>query len=182
MRKFLETLFVTLLVIIILVLLYSVVNIVSSWSYKPEDQIVKIPIFSGAEITLLESEKELPSESSLQKIGKEKVYISHGIDAGEDILQIWLLSPKISERFFYQEIKISPYKNLQYKRSWLKIFSRPEFHVKNISLKENSLLKIELGISKMNDIFAIFISIFLSLFAIFFLIIFFLTREEKKEG
>lgn len=167
MRKFLENFFIMFLIVVVILLLYSIIVVVDSWKYEPEDQIINIPILSGIEIVVLDSEKELPSESSLVGDEKDKLYVA----PGTNVLKMWLFSSKISKSFFYQEMKVDPYENLQYKRSWLILVSPFRFLIKSLSLKENNLLKIELGVYRSDDKVAIFIFGFWAVFMIFLLIL-----------
>ncbi|MCX6759417.1 MAG: hypothetical protein NT012_02545 [Candidatus Nealsonbacteria bacterium] len=145
MSKFFNIFFKMFLIAVIIYCLYSIIIVVASWNYKPEDQIINNPILSGIETVILGSEKELPSESSF---GKAKVFITFR----EDVLKVWLFNPKVSKCFLCQEIEVRPSGYLSREKSWLLFVAPLDFYIKSVSLKEN-LLEIKLGISKGFDKF-----------------------------
>jgi len=167
MNKFLfKILFKMFLVALIICCLSSIISTIASWNYKPENRTISNPILSGIETVVLNSEKELPFESSFGKDEKTKAFITFE----RKILKIWLYIPEISRKFLCQEIEIIKSEQLSRKKSWLLFMGSSgfDFHIKNISLK-NNLLEIELGVSHGFDILGIFI--FVTMIGIMFLMI-----------
>ena len=159
MSKFFKILFKVFLIAVIIYSLYSIICFIVSWNYEPDDQIIDNPILtSGIETIILGSEKELPSEYWLPEYEKSKVKVY--VTFNEDVLSVWLLDFEISERFLHQEIKIRPSGySLLSKRGRLSFISPigpHNFYIKSaVSLREDNLLKIKLGISRRIDITSI---------------------------
>ena len=159
MRKLSEILYKIIFVALIIVSLCGIILILSSWSYKPKDEIINNPNPSRLETIILDSEEELPFESSFGKDEKAKAFVTYR----EDILTVWLFNPEISKYFFRWEKEIKPSGDSWYVTSWFS--GSIDFYIKNVSVKDD-LLEIELGISKGDDIGYIIIFVFMTALAI----------------
>jgi len=146
MSKFFKFFYKGLIAISIMYCLYSIMLIVISWNYEPENRIISNPILSGIEIIVLNSEKELPFESSFKIKEETKAFITFE----RNRLKIWLFSPKISTKFLCQEIEIIQEGQLSRVKSWLLFVGRYNFYIKDVHPKGN-FLDIELGVSGKAD-------------------------------
>jgi len=137
MRKF----FVKFLIVILIIFSFYVSAVlIKPWKINIADQTVNIPILYKGEIIILESEKDIPSEESLIKQNKEKLYVGYK----RDFLNIYLFNPKILKKIFCQKMEISPYTNLQNNR----LITEPI--IKKV-VRDNNFLKIIVGIDKKEE-------------------------------
>ena len=156
MSKFFKILINSFFVIIIIASLCSIIFVFVSWNDEIDKVVIDSRILLRAEITFLDSEWELPPESSFEKDKKAELFIIFQ----RDVLKFRFLDPEISEYYLKQDIKIKPSKRLQHETLRL-IAGPPNFYIKNVFLKDSNLLEIELGFNKFAEIFFMLIPILL---------------------
>jgi len=169
MSKFFKIFINSFFVIIIIASLWSIIFVFVSWNDEIGKVVINSRILLGAEITFLDSEMELPLESSLKKDGKIKLFVI----PWKNILNLRLFNSEISEHYLSQKITVRPKEYSRHEK--LRLICRPpNFYIKNISLKSNDLLEIELNFDKFPEIF------FMSVPIILIIMMVVLLRTVKK--